>query len=99
MPTSLNSKQVRYLRSLAHHRRAVVTLGSQGLTPPVLAEIEQALAHHELLKIRINSGDREARHSILEEICEATGAAAVQEIGRMVVIYRGAKTPRINLPV
>lgn len=95
----LSSKQIRYLRGLAHHRSAAVTLGAQGLTQAVLAEIEVALAHHELLKIRLSSGDKSSRQQMLERICEATHATAVQKIGRMAVVFKpGGPESRIQLP-
>ncbi|NOZ10162.1 MAG: YhbY family RNA-binding protein [Gammaproteobacteria bacterium] len=94
----LNSKQIRHLRGLAHHRSPAVTLGAQGLTPAVLAEIEIALAHHELLKIKLSSGDKSSRHQMLERICEVTQATAVQEIGRMAVVFKPSPESRIPLP-
>jgi RNA-binding protein len=42
--------------------------------------------------------ERDARHALLEQVCEATGAETVQEIGRVAVIYRRAKKPRLVLP-
>lgn len=95
---ALTGKQRLYLRGLAHHRKPVVTLGASGFTAAVQTEIEQALNHHELLKIKILSGDRQDRHQVLDRICQATTAEAVQEIGRIAVIYRPAAEPRIRLP-
>ncbi|HEC12836.1 MAG TPA: YhbY family RNA-binding protein [Acidiferrobacteraceae bacterium] len=94
----LSSKQIRYLRGLAHHRSPAVTLGAQGLTPAVLAEIDGALVHHELLKIKLSSGDKSARHQMLERICEVTQATAVQEIGRMAVVFKPGVKSSIALP-
>ena len=93
----LNGKQRSYLRALAHHRKVVVTLGQAGFTPAVQAEIEQALQRHELLKIKL-SGDREARKQALGQICQATTAQPIQEIGRIAIIYRPSEKPQIQLP-
>jgi RNA-binding protein len=95
---SLTAKQRQYLKGLAHKRKPVVMLGSAGLTPAVLAEIELALARHELLKIRLPAVDRDERHALVEDMCGKTGAEAVQEIGRVAVLYRRAHKPRIELP-
>jgi RNA-binding protein len=73
-------------------------VGNAGVTAPVLKEITQALDVHELLKIRLPGVERDTRHALLEQVCEATGAEAVQEIGRIAVIYRCAKKPRLVLP-
>ncbi len=95
---SLSGKQRRHLRGLAHHRKPVVTLGAAGLTDAVLEEIVTALAHHELLKIKVQTGDRAARHGMLQEICARTQADPVQEIGKTIVVYRPAAEPKIALP-
>jgi len=95
---ALNVRQRQHLKALAHHRKPVVQVGNAGITAAVIKEIELALGRHELLKIRLPGVAREARTEMLEKICEATGANAVQEIGRMAVIYRRAEKPRLVLP-
>ncbi len=95
---SLSVKQRQHLKALAHHRKPVVHVGNAGVTPAVIREIELALGHHELLKIRLPGVEREARTEMLNRICAATTAEAVQEIGRVAVIYRRAEKPRIALP-
>lgn len=94
----LTGKQLNHLRGLAHHRKPAVTIGMAGLSEAVLQEIEIALAHHELLKIKGPGGDKRERQALMNEICEKTVAAPVQQIGNMMVIYRPADKPRIELP-
>jgi RNA-binding protein len=95
---TLTPKQRSHLRALAHPRRPVVTTGHKGLTPAVLAEIEDALGHHELIKIRLNVAGRDEREALTREICASTASDWVQSIGRIAVIYRPAKQPVIELP-
>jgi RNA-binding protein len=95
---SLTPAQRQHLKGLAHSRQPVVMIGGSGLTPAVLKEIELALAAHELIKIKAASDELDTRRSWLEEICAATGAAPVQQIGKVLVIYRAADKPRIALP-
>jgi len=95
---ALNVRQRQHLKALAHHRKPVVQVGNAGITAAVIKEIELALERHELLKIRLPGVEREARTEILKKICEATGAGAVQEIGRIAVIYRPAEKPHLKLP-
>jgi RNA-binding protein len=75
------------LKSEAHSLNPVVTIGQSGLTDAVLAEIELALDHHELIKIKIRA-ERDERKLISEKICTATHAEAIQSIGQIIVIYR-----------
>ena len=95
---ALTAKRRKHLKALAHHRKPAVLVGNAGITAPVMREIEQALEHHELLKIRLPGVERGKRTAMLQHICETTRAEAVQEIGRVAVIYRRAKKPRIVLP-
>ena len=55
----LNNKQKQHLKGLAHPLKPVVMLGNNGLTEGVLAEIELALEHHELIKVKIAAEARE----------------------------------------
>ena len=90
--------QRRFLRAQAHALNPVVMIGDAGLTPGVMKEIEHSLNSHELIKIKVASGDREQRESMLAEICAALEAAPAQHIGKTLVIYKAAKKPRLVLP-
>jgi putative YhbY family RNA-binding protein len=76
------------LKGRAHRLNPVVLIGEAGLGPAVLAEIDRALNAHELIKIRVMGADRDARETLLAEVCAATGAAPVQHIGKVLVVYR-----------
>ncbi|KHT32047.1 ribosome assembly RNA-binding protein YhbY [Pectobacterium carotovorum] len=95
---NLSNKQKQHLKGLAHPLKPVVMLGNNGLTEGVLAEIEQALAHHELIKIKVATEDRETKALIVEAIVRETGATNVQVIGHTLVLYRPAKERKIVLP-
>jgi RNA-binding protein len=95
---SLTQTQIKYLKGLAHHRKAVILVGAAGLSASVLREIGVALNAHELLKIRLPAVERDERLALFARICAETGAEAVQHIGRMAVIYRRAEKPKIQLP-
>lgn len=95
---SLTGKQRHYLRGLAHHKNPVVSVSDAGLSASIMTEIDQALSHHELIKIKLRVGDRSDRRAALENICTKIGAEAVQEIGQIVVIFRAAPESAIKLP-
>lgn len=95
---TLSNKQKQYLKGLAHSLKPVVLLGANGLTEGVLAEIELALAHHELIKIKVPEEDRELRQQIYATIVEHTAAQQVQVIGKMQILYRPSEQRKIQLP-
>lgn len=76
------------LRARAHALNPVVMLGHAGLTDAVLLEIESALKAHELIKLKISGGDRASRAGIQDTICQRLSAAPVQQIGKVLVLYR-----------
>ncbi len=84
------------LRSQAHSLKPVIMIGQAGLTEAVLSEIELALDNHELIKIRIRSGDRQVRKTISTEICSVTDAELIQTIGQIIIIYRKNPTKNKN---
>lgn len=95
---SLNRKQMTFLRGLAHQLSAVVTIGGSGLSDTVMAELETTLQHHELIKIRISCNNRDLRNKFARDICAATGAESVQQIGKVLIIYRPSEKHKIKLP-
>jgi putative YhbY family RNA-binding protein len=76
------------LRARAHHLNPVVLLGAAGLTEAVIKETDRALAAHELIKVRIPGDDRDEREAICKQLAERLGAARVQAIGKLLVLYR-----------
>ena len=95
---NLNKKQIQYLKGLAHSLKPVVLLGNNGLTEAVVAEVDFALNHHELIKIIIPTDDRETKALIVEAICRETNATKVQVIGKTLVIYRQSEEKKIRIP-
>ncbi len=84
----LSSVQRSELRARAHGLNPVVSISENGLTESVLKEIAICLKAHELIKIRVYGDSRENRLAYLETICQTLGAAAVQHIGKLLVVYR-----------
>lgn len=84
----LSDKQRKYLRSLAHSRKPVVMIGQQGLKDTVKDELELAINHHELIKVKISVGDRVARDALVEAMCQTVRAELVQRVGNIAVLYR-----------
>ncbi|MFW8565506.1 YhbY family RNA-binding protein [Orrella sp. 11846] len=87
----LSSQERRALRAAAHALRPVVLIGDQGVTDPVLREIDIALAAHELIKIRAAGQDRDERDQMLEQICETLGCAPVHHLGKTLIVYRSGQ--------
>jgi len=76
------------LKARAHSLEPVVIIGGKGLTDEVVKEVDRALTAHELIKVRAPALDRVAREEAFQSLCERTGADAVQNIGKVFVLFR-----------
>jgi RNA-binding protein len=85
---AMQPRERKALKARAHALDPIVHIGDKGLTAAVLAEIDRALASHELIKVRAGGMDRDARDAALSEICARLGAQPVQHIGKVLVIFR-----------
>ena len=84
----LDQELKKRLRGIGHRLHPVVTVAGSGLSAGVCAEAERALADHELIKVRFAIADREQRRALTREFCLQLRAQAVQEIGRILLVYR-----------
>ena len=96
--TILSTRQKQFLKGLDHHLSPVVMLGGNGLTEGVLAEIDNALNHHELIKVKIAGADRETKQLIIDAIVRETKSSNVQTIVHILVLYRPSEEGKIQLP-
>ena len=92
----LNSHQRQFLKGQAHSLNPVVMLGNAGLSDSVIEEVRQSIAHHELIQVKLNAGEREEQARALSE---ATGAELVATIGRIAILFLQKKeNSRFILP-
>jgi len=94
----LDKSRLKHLKSLCHPLKPVVLIGQKGLHDRVIEEIDQALTHHELIKIKI-SAERETRKQMTRKISGQTQAEVIQSIGQMVCLFRrNSEEPKIRFP-
>jgi RNA-binding protein len=97
--TPLTGKQRRHLRALGHALDPLVQLGKNGLTPGALRAIDEALGHHELVKVKLLTECPEDRDDVAARLGADLAAHVAQTMGRTVLLYRRhPKKPVIHLP-
>ena len=84
----VENRLLKQYRAIAHKLHPIVTVGGQGLTEGIQIELDRALTDHELVKIRVNVGDREARDTIIKSLTEMCAAKLVQKIGHTATLLR-----------
>ena len=96
---TLTGRQRRHLRALGHHLNAVLQVGHEGVTDPVVRQAGEQLEAHELIKVRISENAPEERQDVAEILAERCGAQLAQVLGRTALLYRRRKEkPSITLP-
>lgn len=95
---TLKIQERKRLRQIGHALQPVVMIGSQGLTDNVVEETLRALNDHELIKVKVVTEDRESRAALIAELTERTTAQNVQQIGKIVLLYKKAaqQNPKLS---
>ncbi len=88
MPVSLTTRERAHLKARAHGLEPVLKVGQAGVSQAVAAEADRALTAHELIKVRIDGSDRDARVSLGDDLAARTDAAVVSRVGKVLVLWR-----------
>ena len=88
MPLELTARDRARLKAKAHALEPSVSVGNAGATKAVIAEVDRALAKRELIKVKIQGDDRVLRKQLGDELGEATAAAVVHRVGKVVILWR-----------
>jgi len=91
----VDSDKRKRLRGIGHGLSPVVTIAGNGLSESVCAELERAISDHELIKVKLVIADRALRQETAQTLCKQLGAEIVQEIGKVLLIYR--HNPKANV--
>lgn len=95
-PLAITGKQVRQLRSLAHHLDPIVFIGKQGITPTIVAQTNSLLEGKELIKCTVqNTSDLDAQEAAFM-LADATESEMIQVIGHKFVLYRESQRDDIE---
>jgi RNA-binding protein len=94
---TISNEQKRQYRAIGHQLKPCVTLSDKGLHEGVVDEVFRALRDHELIKIKLAVYEREDRKALAAALVEATGAEIIQEIGKVILVFKKAGKPNQKL--
>ncbi|ABQ26673.1 ribosome assembly RNA-binding protein YhbY [Geotalea uraniireducens] len=94
----LTGKQKRFLRSLGHSLKPVITIGKGEVNEALVKETVESIAAHELIKVKILESCLLERSEAAAALAEACNAEVAQILGRTFLLYKKAKEPVIELP-
>jgi RNA-binding protein len=88
----VNPNLKKQLKAKAHALSPVVTIGTKGYTDAVAKELDLALEHHELLKVKVQQQEKQAIKHLAATIETSLDAELITIIGKVMVLYRRKKT-------
>jgi RNA-binding protein len=88
MASPLTPRERAHLKARAHALEPFVQVGQAGVTPRLMAEVDRALAAHELIKVRIDAVDRQERVGLGDELATGTNATVVHRVGKVLILWR-----------
>lgn len=99
---SLQGFQKRFLRGLAHSLKPVVFVGQKGFTRTLADAMDDALDHHELVKVKfVEFKEKEKKLALVEQIEKTVPCQMVGLVGHVATFFRQQKDPekrKILLP-
>jgi RNA-binding protein len=78
------------LKARAHHAQPLIRIGHDGVTEKLLKAMNEALDHHELVKVKFMA--LKDQKKLLSRVIEAkTDSVMVQRVGHTATYWRGKK--------
>jgi RNA-binding protein len=84
---SLTNEQIRAFKAQAQKLKATLKIGKEGLSPQFLAALDDALKHHELVKVKFD-GFKDQKKELSPQLAQKSGSHLVTRIGNVAVFYR-----------
>ena len=91
--SKITTRMKRHVRHELKEEKPTIWVGKEGLTPPLLSEIENQLEKKKMLKIRIlpSALQQDTAQTIASKAAEQTGASLVEVRGHVFILYRRHK--------
>jgi RNA-binding protein len=83
----LTNAQIRVLKAQAQRLKATLKIGKEGLSPQFLAALNDALKHHELVKVKFDDF-KEQKKELAPQLAEKSGSHLVTRVGNVAVLFR-----------
>ena len=83
----LTNAQIRTLKAQAQRLKATLKIGKEGLSPRFLAAVDQALNHHELIKVKF-ADFKDQKKELTPQLAEKSASHLVTRVGNVVVLSR-----------
>jgi RNA-binding protein len=90
----LKGYQKRFLRGQAHRLKPVVFVGQKGFTQPLADAMDDALDHHELVKVKfVEFKEKDKKLSLIEQIEKTASCEMAGQVGHTAIFFRRQSDP------
>ena len=84
----LNSKQIKYLKSLANTIEAKYQIGKNNISDNTIELLDNALKKNELIKVSVNASVKEEKEEISIVLKDRLYCEVVQIVGNVITLFR-----------
>jgi RNA-binding protein len=88
----LSNREVRALKARAQLLKPMLKVGKDGLSPAFVKAADDALAHHELVKVKFDEF-KEQRKDLTRKLAESVSANLIMQVGHVIVLFRRKAKP------
>jgi RNA-binding protein len=88
----LSNREIRELKARAQRLKPMLKVGKEGLSPAFLKAVDDALAHHELVKLKFDEF-KEQKKELGPKLAGEVSAALIMQVGHVVVLFRRKPSP------
>ena len=85
--SALTNAKIRELKSRGQLLKPMLKVGHDGLTPAFIAALDEALKHHDLVKVKF-SDLKDQKKTLAPQLAEKAGGELIMRVGNVAVLYR-----------
>jgi RNA-binding protein len=85
--STLTNAKIRELKARAQLMKPTLKVGHDGLSTQFIAALDEALKHHDLVKVKF-SDFKEEKKTLAPQLAEKTGSELIMRVGNVAVLYR-----------
>ena len=92
MVEAFTNRELRDLKARAQLLKPMLKVGKDGLSPAFLKATDDALAHHELVKVKFDDF-KDQKKELAPKLADGVSAQLVMQVGHVVVLFRRKPVP------
>ena len=93
----LTNAQIRKFKATAQHLEPMLKVGKAGLSEGFVRSVNEALAQHELVKIKF-SEFKEQKKELAPQLAGQTSSHLIMRVGNVMVLHRPRPAAEMEMP-